>query len=346
VASTASRSAAGGAALAAARQAAAVAPGLILAIAIAWAAKSVAGFLPFPAVFVALALGVAVAGFAASGPAEAGLTVGGRDLLRAGVALLGAQVTLTEIAGLGPEPFLIAIASVLVTLGLGYPLARAIGVARGPALLAAGGVAICGASAILAIAAVLPKGRASDEEAAATVAAVTILGTIGMIAFPVAAAALGLSPTATGIFLGATLHEVVQAVGAGFSVSDPVGETATAVKLIRVACLAPVVILLGWAAQRGQAKMPEAKVAILPWFLVGFIALAALSSLHVLPPLWIAAMGEASRWCLLVGIAALGAKLSIPRLLAIGARPAIALSAQSLIIAGFALGMILLFGIG
>jgi uncharacterized integral membrane protein (TIGR00698 family) len=327
----------GGSIATAARRAAGYAPGLLLAVAIAWAARLLDGTFALPSVFLALAFGMAMAGFATRGPAEPGIEMGSRGVLRIGVALLGVQVTFADLAGLGLGSFFLAVGAVAVTLCAGYPIGRAVGLGKGPALLAAGGVAICGASAILAIAAVLPKKEAGSEDVAATVAAVTILGTVAMIAYPALAAALGLGPTEIGIFLGASLHEVVQAVGAGFSVSDPAGETATAVKLIRVACLAPVVILVGWAAQRRAGGASTARVPILPYFLVGFAALATLSSLGLLPRHWVDALAEASRWCLLVGIASLGAKLSFARLCAVGPRQMLALLLQSLLLAAFAL---------
>jgi len=335
-----------GALLVTARQAVTLGPGLAVALAIAVAARMLSAISPIPAVFAALVLGIAVASRVATPTLEAGLAVGGRGVLRAGVALLGVQVTLADIAAMGLPPFFFATVSVVVTLGLGYPLGRIIGLQPRQAILAAGGVAICGASAVLAISAVLPKHSAGDEQVAATVAGVTILGSIGMLAYPIAALALGLSPQASGIFLGASLHEVVQAVGAGFSLSDQIGEIATAVKLIRVALLAPVVILIACIAHSRASPGSNTSARVLPPFLVAFILIALLSSFHFIPP-WLAALvSEASRWCLLVGIAALGAKLSLPQLRAIGMVPVLALSLQSCIIAGVTLGAIILLGTG
>lgn len=328
------RAVTGGGAGAVLRQCAQLAPGLLVAGFIAWSARYLAGITPLPAVLIALTLGAFGAGALRGDLVQPGITTGGRHLLRVGVALLGAQVTFAELQQLGLPVLLTAMGAVLVTLVIGYPAARLMGLRGGAALLTAGGVAICGASAVVAIAAFLPKAAASDEDAAATVAAVTIVGTVAMLLYPVFAAFIGFGPVMTGVFLGGSLHEVVQVVGAGFGVSDSVGEMATAVKLVRVACLAPVVLCIGWALRRRDAH-PPAGASVVPSFLVGFIVLSALASLGTWPPAVLLVLAEASRWCLLIGVAALGAALSLTHLVSRGLRVMIVVGVQSAVIAAF-----------
>ena len=320
---------------AALRHCAQLAPGLFVAGLIAWSARYLAGITPLPAVLIALMLGALCAGALRGDLVQPGIATGGRHLLRFGVALLGAQVTFAELQQLGLPVLLTAMGAVLVTLLIGYPAARLMGLRGGAALLTAGGVAICGASAVVAIAAFLPKAAANDEDAGATVAAVTIVGTAAMLLYPVLAALLGFGPVMTGVFLGGALHEVVQVVGAGFGVSDTVGEMATAVKLVRVACLAPVVLCIGWALRRRDAHATQAGAAIVPSFLIGFIALSALASLGTWPPALLLVLAEASRWCLLIGVAALGAALSLTHLVSRGLRVMIVVGVQSAVIAAF-----------
>jgi uncharacterized integral membrane protein (TIGR00698 family) len=275
---------------------------------------------------------------------EPGLTFGSRAILRVGVALLGAQVTIPQIIDLGPAAALIAVAGLTLCLISGYLLARALRVSEELALLTSAAVAICGASATLAVAAVLPRSETSERNAAATVAAITIIGTAAMIAYPLAAELAGMDAQAAGIFFGASLHEVVQAVGAGFTHSELAGEVSATVKLMRVACLAPVVALIGWWSHRSNADAKGRTPAPLPLFLVGFLALAALASTGAIPAALLPVLREASRLCLLVAIVALGMKIAPRRLLASGSRPLLAIIGQTLILAGFAYGAVIYWG--
>ena len=152
-------------------------------------------------------------------------------------------------------------------------------------LLTGGSVAICGASAAMAIAAVLPRNEHSERNLIFTVLSVTVLVHIAMIVYPILCSAR-FRRRATGIFLGATIHDVAQVVGAGFSVSEESGKTATLVKLIRVALLAPVVLVFSLCdpARNGfQGRRRGKRPPLVPSFVLGFLALAALNSLAILP---------------------------------------------------------------
>lgn len=314
-------------------------PGILLASALALAALEVAQFTILPAVLVGLLLGMAVAPVADRPLVAPGLALSAREILRLGVALLGARVTVGEMAALGLWAVAIAIIGLVVCLLAGFALARAARLSRELSFLTAAAVAICGASAALAVAAVLPRSATRAGNAAATVAAITVIGTAAMIAYPFLAVALGMDETAAGIFYGSTLHEVVQAVGAGFTHSPLAGEVATTVKLVRVACLAPVVMLIGWWASR-SGEMRE-RPPLLPWFLVGFLVFAALASLGLIAGEFQQLLAEASRFCLLVAIVGLGAKIAPRQLAAFGLRPILVIVGQSVILAAFALAAIL-----
>ena len=177
-----------------------------------------------------------------------------------------------------------------------------------------------------------------------TVLGVTVLSTIAMIAYPVLVGALDLGPAAAGVFLGGTIHDVAQVVGAGFSVSEEAGETATLVKLFRVAMLAPVVLVLSLAMRRsggaGGARPP-----LVPAFVIGFLALATLNSLHVIP----AALGEFlsafSRWALLTAIAAMGMKTSLRAMVEMGGRASGVIVAETAFVGALVLAGVLLLGL-
>jgi uncharacterized integral membrane protein (TIGR00698 family) len=297
-----------------------------------------------PSVLIGLVLGILLSARGSDPALEPGLTFGSRSVLRLGVALLGAQVTIPQIVDLGPAAALIAVAGLIFCLVAGYALARALRVSPDLALLTAAAVAICGASAALAVAAVLPRTETSERNAGATVAAITVIGTAAMILYPLIAELAGLDDQAAGIFLGASLHEVVQAVGAGFTHSELAGEVAATVKLIRVACLAPVVALIGWWSHRSSAEGRGPRPPLLPLFLIGFLALAVLASVGAIPAALLSWLRDASRLCLLVAIVALGMKIAPRRLLAFGPRPLLAIAGQTLILAAFAFGAVFYWG--
>jgi uncharacterized integral membrane protein (TIGR00698 family) len=161
-----------------------------------------------------------------------------------GVALLGMRITFGQVESLGIGPLLLTAAAVALTILFGWLLVRYTRLGEAFGVLTGGAVAICGASAALAIAAVLPKGPTHERDTVMTVVAVTTLSTIAMIFYPLIAHATGLDAHASGIFLGATIHDVAQVVGAGYSVSTEAGDTATIVKLFRIALLLPVVQLI------------------------------------------------------------------------------------------------------
>jgi uncharacterized integral membrane protein (TIGR00698 family) len=145
-----------------------------------------------------------------------------------------------------------------------------------------------------------------------------------MVLYPVLAAAVGFDEHTTGIFVGATIHDVAQVVGAGYSVSTVAGDTATIVKLFRVAMLLPVVLVISFLLQRSGDAATAAgaqRPPLLPMFLVVFAALVVVNSLGWLPPAVESGMQGASRWCLVLAIAALGTRTSLGDLVQVGWRP-------------------------
>jgi uncharacterized integral membrane protein (TIGR00698 family) len=306
-------------------------PGLALAFAAAGAAWAIDAATPAPMMLAALMIGLGLQPFIH--PAFApGVERASRFVLRLGVLLLGARITLGDIAGLGAPVASMTVAALVLAFAVGWWIARGLGLSAARAVLSSGAVAICGASATLALAAALPKDERTDRDAVAVVAVISIIGAIGMVAYPWLAHLAGLSDTAIGIYVGATLHEVAHVVGAGYAISDDAAATAATVKLLRIACMAPLVMLVAiWFRTEHEAG---ARPPLLPWFLIGFLALAALSSLGVTPAPVAQALGGASKWALAAALAAIGMKTSIARLA--GAGPALlgAIVAQTLLLAG------------
>ena len=312
-------------------------PGVALACALGLVAMWVGQTWPVPPVLAALAFGVALS-FLFDRPVLAGgIEASARDLLRVGVALLGARVTFSEIAAMSWALPIILAATVLC-LFLGIRIGKMCGLSTPLATVSAGAVSICGASAALAVSSAFPPRPNGDAEAATVVAGVTVLGTIAMIVYPLLAHLLGFGATETGIFLGASLHEVAQAVGAGFAVSDDVGHVATTAKLVRVAALAPLVLLVGWIAAAKAPRDPgAARPPLLPWYLIAFMVLAGFASLNLIGSDLAEAASQTSRFFLLTAIAALGLKTKPLKLIQAGPALISALVLQSLLLLGLVL---------
>jgi len=267
-------------------------------------------------------------------------------VLRLGVALLGARITIAQIAALGWSTALIVVGCVFSTILGGVWLARRLGLSTTQGLLSGGATAICGASAALAISAVLPRSREQERFTLLVVVSVTSLSTIAMLLYPLLVHALHLSPALAGLFLGGSIHDVAQVVGAGYLMGQETGDAATIVKLFRVSMLALVVIVVS-AAYRGRQRSgvdggPALRSALVPWFLWVFMALVTLHSMHGIPDFAQPLIGDVSRGCLIVAIAALGVKTSFRMLFDAGWRPFVLLLVETLWLAAALLVAILL----
>jgi uncharacterized integral membrane protein (TIGR00698 family) len=314
-------------------------PGLLVAGTIALASTWLSQHYAAPVMLFALLFGMTFHFLHEEGRCIPGIEFTSKAVLRTGVALLGARITLEQMASLGWAPIAMVVVGVASTLLVGLGLARALGLSRSFGLLSGGSVGICGASAALAIASALPKTRDTERDTILAVVVVTTLSTIAMVTYPMLVTALGLDHQRAGLFLGGTIHDVAQVVGAGFMISPQTGDVATYVKLLRVAMLLPVVLAVGWIMSRGGGHAGKAPF---PWFLAGFAALVALNSLGALPKPVTDAASEISRWCLVGAIAALGMKTSFKALLDAGWRPVAVMVAETVWIGGLVLAVVLL----
>ncbi len=221
----------------------------------------------------------------------------------------------------------------------GIAAARVMKLGNALGTLTGGAVAICGASAALAIASILPKHAHAERDASFTVIGVTALSTLAMILYPILVHWLELDHHAAGIFLGGTIHDVAQVVGAGYSLSQDTGDTATIVKLLRVAMLLPACLAIGLALHaRGSTAAHAAP--ILPWFAVAFAVLVGISSMGWIPETVIDAGSVISRWCLVTAIAAIGMKTSLKSLVDMGLKPVMLLLIETVFLAALVLGVL------
>ncbi|MBC7715677.1 MAG: putative sulfate exporter family transporter, partial [Pseudorhodobacter sp.] len=225
------------------RQARGLWPGTALSAVIAVAATALASLHSGPQLLYALLLGVAFHYLSQEPITKPGIEFCGRSLLRLGVALLGARITADQILGLGWQTALTVVAAVVTTMLCGLAVGARLGMTRAQRVLSGGAVAICGASAALAISSVLPREKNGERFTLMVVVTVTVMSTLAMVLYPFISRALNLPPELAGFFIGATIHDVAQVVGAGYMISNQAGDVATIVKLFRVSMLAVVVMV-------------------------------------------------------------------------------------------------------
>lgn len=299
----------------------AIYPGLLVVLTIAIASTWLSQHYGAPVMLFALLFGMAFHFLHEEGRCIAGINFATREILQTGIALLGVRITVAQLVGLGVGPLVMVVGGVATTIFVGWVVARWLGLSRIFGVLSGGSVAICGASAALAIAAVLPKHDNSERDTILAVVVVTTLSTIVMILYPLLVAVLQMDHVHAGIFLGGTIHDVAQVVGAGYMVSPETGDIATYVKLLRVAMLLPVVLVIGLVLARKARVKGEQRPPLLPLFLLGFAALVAINSFGLLAAPVTEAMTDVSRWFLVTAIAGLGMKTSFKDILAVGWRP-------------------------
>lgn len=310
-------------------------PGLLVCVLVAAVARIVGVSLQLGLeTGVALALGLAVGSVA---PVRAALLAGAVPAagfaLRVGITLLGARVTLGQVIDAGGASVAAIVAIVAVGLPLGMTLARRLGVRSPLSALITVGMAICGNSAILALA---PIVRAPHRETAYAVSTITIFGLVGVLLLPVLGAALGLSDAAFGTWAGLAVNDTAQVVATGYAFSPPAGDVATVVKLTRNVAILPVLLGATWLAVRAAREDPAGPVAgsaigyvasAVPWFVVGFVVFAALRTAGLLDGTLptggtVADLSStAATVLILVALAGVGISADVRAMLGVGAGP-------------------------
>jgi uncharacterized integral membrane protein (TIGR00698 family) len=317
-----------------------LAPGLLVSAIVAAAATFLSEHYGAPVMLFALLLGMALHFLASEGVCKQGIEFTARTVLRLGVALLGLRLTLGQMAALGVKPVVMVVIVVAVTILLSVLVAGLLGFNRLFGLLTGGATAICGASAALALAAALPQHPQKERATLFTVIGVSALSTLAMITYPMIARLFGLSPQEAGLFLGGTIHDVAQVVGAGYSMSRETGDAATVVKLMRVAMLLPVILSAAMVTRMQGKDAGGARPPLLPWFAVAFFVLACVNSTGWIPAAVQGAGNELSRWCLVIAISALGMKTQLKELASVGIKPIALMVGETVFLAALVLALI------
>lgn len=317
-------------------------PGVAVATAVALAASFIAQRYGAPAMLMGLLLGMAFHFLNETPRVGPGLELVAVKALRLGVALLGLRLTVADVASLGWTPVLLVVSAVIATLLFGVVLSRLLGCERQLGVLTGGSVAICGASAAMAISSVLPTGSDTQRQTLFTIIGVTSLSTIAMVLYPIIGDVLQFNDQEMGIFIGATIHDVAQVVGAGYSVSPTAGDLGTFIKLLRVAMLVPVVLMIGLIFRnKVSAAVGQEKAPAVPFFLIGFIVLFAVNSTGLIPGVVIQPVANLAPVLLLVAIAALGIRTSMQEVMTIGLKPVLLIVGETLFIAAMVVAYLL-----
>lgn len=311
-------------------------PGISLAVITGLAALFLSEHYNAPAMLFALLLGIAMSFTYQDTQCKAGIDFTSSTVLRIGVALLGLRIALSDLFSLGWQTIALLALAILTTILVGIVLAKLLGLRKNFGALTGGAVAICGASAAMAITAILPEYKNKERDTLLTVIGVTSFSTIAMVVYPILATYLGFDDAQSGFFLGATIHDVAQVVGAGYTISESTGDLATLVKLVRVSMLMPIVVLMLFFIKRAhQSSVIDAKPASVPFFLIMFVLLMLTNSFIDIPEVVIQVSTDFSRFALVTAIAAIGIKSNLAKLMSVGIKPILLMLIETIWIALF-----------
>lgn len=259
------------------------------------------------------------------------------------IVLMGLGLNLTQVASVGLPALGITVASTVLALFVAIACGRALKLGQRMSLLIGAGTAICGNSAIVAVA---PLIDAEDEDLALSIGTINLFGLLTMLACPVLGKLIGMSSDTYGIWAGTSIHAVPQVVAAGFAFDGDAGTVATAIKLVRVALLAPMVMVLTVMYARNRAARPDGGgqlivhyARLVPWFVWGFAAASILCTLGLIPTLQFAPTGLfeesqalslqvvaqfAGKVLLTLAMAAIGLEVNVRALASVSARAVLA----------------------
>src|SRR5271170_3203249 len=277
------------------------------------------------ALVFAILLGVAIRSvWTSSSVWRAGIEFSAKTLLEIAVVLLGASVSVSAVLAIGPG-LIVGIAIVVVmAIATSYGISRALGLPQRMSILVACGNSICGNSAIAAIAPVI---GANGDDIVSSISFTAVLGVVMVLGLPLLVPLLALSPSQYGILAGLTVYAVPQVLAATVPVGVLSTQIGTLVKLVRVLMLGPIVVgfsLFG-SALRKQAQTPAATkrfnpFQLVPWFIIGFMVLAALRSFGILPNATAAPLLKFASLLTVISMAALGLGVDIGVLRSVGGK--------------------------
>lgn len=297
-------------------------PGLLACVALAIVAEVLGARVPLVGAPVfAIVLGVAIAAVRPLAPFwTAGTAFAAKTVLQWSIVLLGAQLSLGEIASGGRAALPVMLGTFVLVLALAYVAGRALALDRDLRRLLAVGTAICGGSAIAALASVVDVDRSDVAYALATI---FFFNVVAVLTFPALGHALGLSQSAFGLWAGTAINDTSSVVAAAFAYGHAAGNSAVVVKLTRTLLIVPVVgfYALRRIAERREGDKPVPWMAVVPWFILWFLAAAALDTAGAIPPAWHEPIQRVALFTIVVALAGVGLSSDLERIKAAGLRP-------------------------
>jgi uncharacterized integral membrane protein (TIGR00698 family) len=297
------------------------------------------------ALVLAILLGMAVRSF--WNPPErwqAGIAFSAKQLLEVAVMLLGASISFAAIAASGIALLGAIAATVIVTLGLSFGVGRMLGLSTRLSILIACGNSICGNSAIAAVAPVI---GADGDEIASSISFTAILGVMMVLGLPLLIPLLQLSATQYGILAGLTVYAVPQVLAATVPAGLVSTQIGTLVKLMRVLMLGPIVVGFSLLAPRldggTRGKATVGFFRLVPWFILGFLALSVLRSLDIVPATVVGPLTAITGFLTVVSMAALGLGVDVRVLATVGGRVTAAVTLSLMLLLAISIGLIHFF---
>lgn len=325
-------------------------PGLALSIGIAalalgleWIETHLTGRAWLEALVIAILLGMVVRTFLRPGKKfSRGIGFSAKWLLEIAVVLLGASISVSAVMAAGSGLILGIACVVVLAILLSYMIGRLLNLPHCMAVLVAGGNSICGNSAIAAIAPVI---HAKSEDVAASIAFTAILGVVVVLCLPLLVPLLGLSHTQYGVLAGLTVYAVPQVLAATAPVAAISVQLGTLVKLVRVLMLGPVILALSLLSGNRSDQARPGFFQLVPWFIIGFLAMMGLHSLHLIPEMLLPAIWHVSTVLTIISMAALGLGVDMRSVAAAGGRVTLTAILSLVSLGVISLGLIRLLAI-
>ncbi len=260
-----------------------------------------------------------------------GLNFTSKKILKLAIILLGSSLSVGTILTVGAQSLTVMVFTLATCFGVGHFTGRALGLNWKMSNLISAGTGICGGSAIAAIAPVID---ADDTDIAFGMSATFIFDMIMILIFPIMGQMLGLTDEQYGLWAGTAVNDTSSVVAAGYAFSEGGGDYATMVKLTRTITIIPTVLVFALIGMRvkkkemttvsGEAGPKKVNMlSVIPWFILGFLALAALNSAGIIPPDLSSFLKEASKFLMVMSLAAIGLKTDIRHMKKAGLKPMI-----------------------
>jgi len=313
------------------------APGLGLVLLVAIVARLLGRFTgPIPDVVLALIIGMTIRNLAKPKGIEAGTKFTLFYVLRTAIILLGASLSLQAVIRTGSATLLLIVTLVVTSMVLGLVLARLFQLKGKIGTLIGAGTAICGGSAILTVGPII---GATDEELAYAITTIFSFNIVALLTYPAIGHALGMTQTAFGSWAGTAVNDTSVVVATGFVFGASAGAVATIVKLTRTVLLVPLALIVGLvhAARTHQAEtgtVTQRALKAMPWFILGFVAMAGLNSLGVFPPNVGHALTLTAGFLIVAVLAGVGLNVDLKKMVGLGPKP---------MVVGFLLATIMAF---